>query len=137
MKEGTFDFCTFYFFDVVSLRISHLSYFTQHELSIYFVLLLHMKPLHLPTHCLFSFATFLLLIDPKRNMCSPELTSPTSSLILPHVPGMEPIFLFALVHLSMEVTSLIFVFVFIRPRPYHIRLVKQQTPQMSQHHPVR
>lgn len=37
----------------------------------------------------FSFSAFLLLIDPKRDMWSPELTSLTSGLILPHVPEMK------------------------------------------------
>lgn len=53
---------------------------------------------------------FLLLIDPKRDMWSPELTMLTSGLILPHVPGMKRLIFICIVHIRMN--SLIFCFCF-------------------------
>lgn len=54
-----------------------------------------MKPLPVTEHCLFSFAAFMLSIDPKWDECIPELL--TSSLILPYVPAMNCLIFFCFV----------------------------------------
>lgn len=111
-----FIFCTFLCFQdlgtlfvhFVSLRIFDLKIYFTHELSCtYFLEILHMKPFPITVHCLFSFAAFLLLIDPKRDMWSPELTLQISSLILPHVPGMKSLIFICFVHICIQMTSLI------------------------------
>lgn len=60
-----------------------------------------MKSLPVMEHCLFSFAAFMLLIDPKWDECIPELL--TSSLILPYVPAMNCLVFLLLVFLLCAV----------------------------------
>lgn len=75
-------------------------YFKQPDLSrTYFVSVLQMKPFPFTVHCFLICCpyTYFILIDPKRDIWSPELMSLTSSLILPHVPEMKRLIFFCLI----------------------------------------
>lgn len=112
--EILWHFSILYFTQDFDLEI----YFTQELSCTYFVSILHMKPFPLTVHCLFSFAAFLLLNDPKTDMWNPEVTLLTSSLILPYVPGMRCLIFICFGHMCIQMTSLIFVFVFMCLCPY-------------------
>lgn len=122
MKDGRWSLCpgctqhfSFLHFSLLSkFWDTSTLWFTQDfDLEIDFIThlfkFLHTKPR--TCHSLFFFShllPFILSTDPKMNVWSPELL--TSSLILPHVPGMKCLILIFSVHICIQITRLLFVF---------------------------
>lgn len=113
-----FNFCTFLCFQDFGTLFDcsqdfDLEIYFTHEFSCtYFLSVLHMKPFPVTVHCLLLFVAFLLLVDPKRDMWTPESTLLTSGLILPHVPGMKHLIFICFVHICIQISSLSCIFFF-------------------------
>lgn len=107
-----FHFCTFLCFQDFGTIFDRSQdfdleiYFTHERSCTYFLSVLHMKPFPVTVHCLLSFVAFLLLVDPKRDMWTPESTLLTFGLILPHVPGMKHLIFICFVHICIQISSL-------------------------------